>query len=437
VRLLITSRHKLNCPGENVLLLNGLDLPTENTLNASAVQLFVQSVHRAHGAFDFSVDDLAAIARICYLVQGIPLAIVLAASWVETRTFAEIAAEIEQNVGALATAHGHLPERQRSMTAVFDYSWQLMSAEEQRVFARMSIFRAGCTRLVAQRVTGGSSQHLLALEHKSHIQRDLSSGRFSIHELLRQWAEAKLVGMGESAPPLHMRAVESIEKFYAPDLAPYANELAYHAERAGLIEKARHYLQLAGDVARDHFQNSLAIELYGRALALTHDNDVDACFALRMARQAIYHLLGNREHQARDLSELASLAEGLSDARRPIEVLLAQARYLEAVSDYSTAVAIAQRAAQLAEASGVADLLCKSHLMWGRAFGVWAIWIARTFSLSAPSSKFRLLQTRTPNQPSCAAWASYLNLSGTMPKLLIIICARWQFVGRWETDRVR
>ena len=367
VRLLITSRYTLNCPGESVLRLNGLDLPTENALNASAIQLFVQSVHRVHGAFNFSADDLIAIARICHLVQGIPLAILLAASWVETNTFNEIAAAIEQNVGALATANGHAPERQRSMNAVFEYSWQLLSADEQRTFARMSIFRLGCTRAVAQRVTGGSSQHLLALEHKSRIQRDLSSGRFSIHELLRQMAAAKLVETGEAIPALHELAVNSIEALYAADLTPYANELAYYAEQAGLIDKACHYLCLIAESARNAYQNSRALDAYNRALVLTPPTNKEALFQVRMARHELHHLLGNREQQASELVALHRLAADLEDLGKQIEVYLGQARYAEALGKYADAASAAQSAVALAERLESADHEARSNLAWGVA----------------------------------------------------------------------
>ena len=367
VRLLITSRYTLNCPGENVLRLDGLDLPTDNSLNTSAVQLFVQSVHRTHGSSNFLASDLAAIARICHLLQGMPLAILLAASWVETHTFAEIAAEIEQNIGTLVATHHHLPERQRSMTAVFDYSWRLLSADEQRIFARMSIFRAGCTRSVAQLVTGGSSQHLLALEHKSRIQRDLSSGRFSIHELLRQVATTKLADMGEAAPPLHVRAVESIEKLYEQDLAPYVSELAYHAEQAGLIDKACHYLRLTAEGAQNAYQNSRAIEAYSQALVLTPPADKEAQFQVRMARQELHHLLGNREQQASELEALHGLAIELEDLSKQIEVYLYQAHYAEALGHYADAAHAAQSAVALAERLESVEYMARSNLAWGVA----------------------------------------------------------------------
>lgn len=273
---------------------------------------------------------------------------------------------METGQPAADPAH-ELPARQRSMRAVFNHAWQLLTLDEQQILARMSIFRTGCTRLVAQQVTGGSLRTLLSLVHKSLLMREFSAGRFTIHALLRQLAAEKLIELGQAAAPLHQLAVETLERLYEQHITPYYGELADHAEQAGLLEKARRYLQLAGDVARDNFQNNLAIDYYRRALALTPPTAIEATFSLRMARQSIYHLLGQRAAQAQDLHVLADLSAHLGDALRPIEVLLAQARYWETVSDYAAAVATAQQAAQLAERADLTDLLCQSHLFWGQS----------------------------------------------------------------------
>ncbi len=389
VQLLVTSRHKLNLYGETVLTLAGLDYPAgeitrelggsrsmaESLLQYSAVRLFVERSRRAQGDINLHDADMQAVAQICQLVQGMPLALLLGAAWVELLSPAEIAAEIAQNVAFLSMETGQptadpadeLPARQRSMRAVFNHAWQLLTLDEQQILARMSIFRAGCTRLVAQQVTGSSLRTLLSLVHKSLLIREFSAERFTIHVLLRQLAAEKLIELGQTAAPLHQLAVKTLERLYAQHVTPYYGELAEHAEQAGLIEKARRYLQLAGDVVRDNFQNNLAIDYYRRALALTPQTDIEAIFSLRMARQSIYHLLGQRAAQAEELRALANLSAGLGDTRRPIEVLLAQARYWETVSDYATAVALAQQAAQLAERVGETDLLCQSHLLWGQS----------------------------------------------------------------------
>ena len=382
VRMLVTSRQLLNCAGETALPVQGLDLPAISTnvaeaaagvqadsseaiLGSSAVQLFIQRVQRARGVHNFSAGDLAAIARVCFLVQGMPLAITLAASSVDVHTFAEIATGIAQGMEFLAVNDGGIPERQRSIHAVFDQTWDLLAPDEQRVLARLSIFPAGCARTVARQVTGATSQQLLALEHKSCIQRDLSTGHFSMHTLLRQWAATKLAAVGDQPQPLHAHAVEVIEQHYASDLWRHAGELAYHAEAARLVAKARDYLRMAGDVARDAFQNSLAIDTYTHALKLTTPGEREAMFQLRLAREELYHLLGNRAEQARELDAMRQLADDMQDIGKQCEVELCRSRYCEAIGQYAQAGSAARAAVGLAEAVADTHRLARAHLAWG------------------------------------------------------------------------
>ena len=385
VKLLVTSRHKLNRHGETVVTLDGLDFPSParvaeldgtpaslaTLLQFSAVRLFVETIRRAHGNITLRDADVTDIARICQIVQGIPLALLLAAPWIELFSPAEIAAEIEQNVAFLAVSAAGAgtdhPTRQHSMQAVFDHSWNLLTRDEQQTFARMSIFHNGCTRRVAQEVTGGSLRELLSLVHKSLLVRDIAAERFTIHELLRQMAATKLHESGEPAAPLHRLAVTTVEQLYAQHLAPYAGELADHAEQAGMLDKAHGYLCLAGDTARDLYQNRLALEQYGRALQLTAADDFETSFQLHMERQAIDHLLGRRTEQADELAALRDLASALHDPYKQSQVLICQARYAEAMGNYADAALSAEESIPLAQSAGAGDLLALGHLAWGVA----------------------------------------------------------------------
>ncbi|MEZ4658155.1 MAG: BTAD domain-containing putative transcriptional regulator [Caldilineaceae bacterium] len=205
VAALVTSRERLNLHGETVFNLLGMPFPATVDHTASgresgpdpaldaydAIRLFRQSAQRADRAFALTAENQAAVLQICQLVQGMPLAIDLAAAWVRMLTCAEIAAEIGQSIEFLvATAH-NLPARHRSIAAVFNHSWQLLSPPEQSAFARLSLFRGGCTREAAQRVTGATLPILSMLVDKSLLRRT-GAGRFVIHELLRQFGAEKL-----------------------------------------------------------------------------------------------------------------------------------------------------------------------------------------------------------------------------------------------------
>lgn len=202
VKLLATSRQKLNLSGETLFLIEGLDFPdwqtTADAMRYSAVQLFVQSARRSR--VDFALDEasLPQVTRICRLAAGMPLGIVLAAAWVDMLSLAEIGDEMGADIDFLAGEMGDLPPRQRSMRAVFEYSWELLTERERQLLARLSVFRGGFTREAAQAVAGASLRQLLGLVNKSLALRDAGNGRFSLHDLLRQLAAEKLADRGET-----------------------------------------------------------------------------------------------------------------------------------------------------------------------------------------------------------------------------------------------
>ena len=202
VQVIATSRARLNLSGETVFNLGGMDFPdwqsTEAALEYSAVKLFIQSARRTRFDFELESNDLEHIARICRLVQGMPLAILLAAAWVEMLSLKEIADEINQNFDFLETEMTDLPQRQRSIRAVFDYSWKLLNDKERELFTRLSVFRGRFTRESAQSITGANLRALTTLVTKSLLLRDPDSGRYVIQMLAQQYAEEKLEESGEA-----------------------------------------------------------------------------------------------------------------------------------------------------------------------------------------------------------------------------------------------
>ncbi|MBI1256991.1 MAG: protein kinase [Chloroflexi bacterium] len=196
VKILVTSREKLNLNAETVFILSGMSFPNWETpadaLEYGAVKLFLQSAHRVRRDFELDADSLTYVARICRMVQGTPLGILLAASWLEVLTPREISEEISSSLDFLETEMHDLPERQRSLRAVFEYSWSLLTEQERMLFARFSRFHGGFTRDAALQITGTNLRALTTLVNKSLLRRDTVSGRYEVHELLRQYAEEKL-----------------------------------------------------------------------------------------------------------------------------------------------------------------------------------------------------------------------------------------------------
>jgi predicted ATPase/class 3 adenylate cyclase len=198
--LLVTSREALNLRGEWLYPVGGLSYPPGETAGNlgqyDAVQLFLQNARRVRP--DFSLQDEAAgVLRICRLVEGLPLALELAASWARTLDAAAIAGEIQRSTQFLATRLRDMPERHRSMLAAFDYSWQQLDPSEQSAFARLSVFRGGFDRPAAEVVASASLITLSTLVDKSLLRWRPSHGpahlgRYHFHELLRQFGHEKL-----------------------------------------------------------------------------------------------------------------------------------------------------------------------------------------------------------------------------------------------------
>jgi len=192
VKVLATSRARLNISGEHRFQLKGMDLPesysqsTEEAINHSSIRLFLQCACRAQTDFNLTNNNVHDVIKICELLEGIPLAIRLAAAWVDMLSPEEIIGEIEHSLDLLETEVGDIPERHSSMRAVFDHSWNQIADRERDILGGLSVFRGGFTRQAAEWVTGASLRELKTLINKSLI--NTSAGqRFDIHELLRQY----------------------------------------------------------------------------------------------------------------------------------------------------------------------------------------------------------------------------------------------------------
>jgi tetratricopeptide (TPR) repeat protein len=149
---------------------------------------------------------------------------------VDILPIAEIAAEIGKSADFLETEMGDIPDRQRSIRAVFDYSWALLSAEERDTFMALSVFRGGFSREAAESVAGASLRGLASLVSKSLLTANPDTGRYEVHELLRQYAAVEL----ERDPDRHQRVLDAHAAFYA-DIMGEAPFLMSHGRQAQLL----------------------------------------------------------------------------------------------------------------------------------------------------------------------------------------------------------
>jgi predicted ATPase/DNA-binding SARP family transcriptional activator len=196
VQLLATSRARLEITGEWLLPLEGLPVPDEDETEVDALRafdamrLFEERALAAAPGFDPLVH-VADVARLVRLVEGMPLAIELAAAWVRVLPVHEIATEIARSLDLLERATPGLPDRQKSVRASFAHSWRLLSAREQAALARLSIFAGSFTRAAAAQVGDAELPVLAGLVDRSLLRAD-GAGRFSFHALMHQCAREQL-----------------------------------------------------------------------------------------------------------------------------------------------------------------------------------------------------------------------------------------------------
>jgi predicted ATPase/DNA-binding SARP family transcriptional activator len=270
LKIRATSRARLDVAGEHLLPVPGLAYPErapedddETLASFPAVRLFLASARRVQPGLEVAGADLAAVARICHLVAGLPLAILLAAGWAGMLTPAEIAAGLEgedgRGLGLLQTAGHHLPGRQRSMRDVFDQSWSLLADREQQVLAGLSVFRGSFTLTAAGQVAGASLWELRALIDRSLLRRS-ARGRYAMHELLRQYAEERL----EGAPGAAQAARDRHSTYFTAAVARWWADLKGPEHQAALagMDAERGNLHAAWDWAVERRQ----IEQLDRAM---------------------------------------------------------------------------------------------------------------------------------------------------------------------------
>lgn len=219
VKVIVTTRERLNLQHEWALLVGGMGL-SEDDAEGGAFQLFVQQARRARP--DFKPDaHREIITQLCQLLGGLPLAIELAAAWLRTMTPDQILGAVQQNLDILTTHLRDVPERHRSVRAVFESTWAMLSGDEQRVLRGLSVFHGDFGVDAAQSLLDTTSFTLAALYDRALL--NIVDGRCTLHELLRQFAAEKLGAHQDEQTALMLRHRD----FYADFLAQRETRVNY------------------------------------------------------------------------------------------------------------------------------------------------------------------------------------------------------------------
>ncbi len=265
VKLLVTSREWLNFQGEWLVEVNGLPYPLtldqETWRGYPAAQLFIQCATAMVADFDAQAQQ-AAIIQICEIMEGLPLGIQLAAASARTFACQQIVTAIQHNLDFLSSTMRNLPLRHRSLRAIFEHSWLLLSAAEKDAFQRLAIFEGSFTAVAAAQVAQVSAPVLRNLIDKSLLHRQageetparkVAELRYWMHPVLHQYAAEKLAAV----PDANGELAGSHAFYYCQLVASQASLLptAQAAQAIALID-------LEIENVRKSWQTAVALRLF-------------------------------------------------------------------------------------------------------------------------------------------------------------------------------
>lgn len=234
LKIVATSRHPLHQTLETRYPLGGLPLAAGD--EADALHFFEQAARRVRPDFVLEEGNLDDALEICRLVDGLPLALEMAGAWVRAMSCAAIATEIERSRDFLVSEATDVTARHRSMRAVWNHSWDLLTATERKTLTRLTVFRGGFSRDALVSVTGASLANVAALLDKSLLQRS-RAGRYAMHQLVRQYAAARWQSAGAAA-----RTADGHCDYYL-SLVADQEEALWQAEASAACQKLRPELE--------------------------------------------------------------------------------------------------------------------------------------------------------------------------------------------------
>jgi predicted ATPase/DNA-binding XRE family transcriptional regulator len=376
VKLLVTSRERVNLLSEWVFEIHGLPVPSHDQAEQfeeySSVALFLQSARRVQTGFQIRGEERRWALNICRTMEGMPLGIELSAAWVGLLSCEEIAKEIEHNIDFLSVSMQDLPERHRSIRAVFDHSWKMLTVDEQQVMCQLSVFQGGFQRQAAEQVAGASLPILSTLVNRTLLRR-VATGRYALHELVRQYSADHLAADSQAHAAAQQRhyayflaLVETAEKELKGSNQlewlewleqDYSNirvalEWALKSDRGAPGEERA--LRLAGALRwfwrmRGHFHEGR--DWLMQALQTCSENPTVARASALLGLSMIMNILGDlgaalpqAEESAaifRELGDQRGMAEALSEAGATLvwqgETTMAFARFEKALSMFRKA----------------------------------------------------------------------------------------------------
>ncbi|HEX6488989.1 MAG TPA: LuxR C-terminal-related transcriptional regulator [Candidatus Dormibacteraeota bacterium] len=252
-----TSREALNIAGEVVWTVHPMSLPSGHQADlavvgaSDAAQLFLECARRARPTYRLTAANAESIAMICQRVDGLPLGIELAAARLRTLSELEIVAGLDRRLGLLVGGARDSPARHRTLRSAIEWSYSLMSDDEQSALRMLSVFSGSADMVGILRVSRGAGaaldgSHITALIEKSMVVREEHQGasRFRLLDTVKEFAWDELTSRGDSAPVLKQHCI------YFADLALAAQAGLRSADEAGWLARL--------DLERENVRSALS-----------------------------------------------------------------------------------------------------------------------------------------------------------------------------------
>ena len=270
--VLATSREGLGVDGEQIVAVPSLTAPPEEaSLDAigstDAVRLFVDRAAAVHSDFELGEENAAAVAKVCRRLDGVPLALELAAARVAAMTPAELAERLDRRFQMLAGGRRGAVERHQTLRAAIDWSYDLLDEPEQRLLARLAVFSGGFTGEAAETICGGDGidrdlvfEHLANLVSRSLVvaEEHGAQTRYRLLETIRQYGEERLE---------ENRETDALQARHAEHFTAYAEECfghlhgPDHVRWAGRLDQEHDNLLTAWNFAIDTNDVDLAFRI--------------------------------------------------------------------------------------------------------------------------------------------------------------------------------
>ena len=359
LKILVTSREGLRIKGEREYSLPPLSLPDlaqlppfEALSRYAAVELFIQRAQAVKPDFDITSDTAQAVAEICYQLDGLPLAIELAAARIKVLPPQVIRARLEHRLDFLTGGARDLPARQQALRSAIAWSYDLLDEKEQELFRRLSVFVDGCTVDAVEAVTGNHPERIFLLDElgslvgKSLLREveDINGApRFVMLETLREFGLEQLEASGEQ---------ETVR-------GRHADFFLRLAEAAEASLESKEQVQWMERIGQEHDNLRSALEWSKMALG-----SGEICLRLAGALGHFWEVRGNFSEGRERLSAILSMqiAQGQTAPRAKLLARAAELAYRQ--SDYPATHLLAQESLEIyrkiGDKQGIASMLIKS-----------------------------------------------------------------------------